>query len=80
MQALLHNLSNLYDLAVIDSPPLLAVSDALVLVRHVEHTLYTVRWEKTRRETAIAGLKQLMDAGASSVGLVLAQVDVSKQA
>jgi capsular exopolysaccharide synthesis family protein len=80
MRALLRNLSSLYDLVVIDTPPLLAVSDSLVLVRHVDHTLYIVRWEKTRRETAIAGMKQLIDAGANLAGLVLAQVDVGKQA
>jgi capsular exopolysaccharide synthesis family protein len=80
MKALLRNLAGLYDLVVIDTPPLLAVSDTLVLARHVDYTLYIVRWEKTRRETAVAGIKQLMDAGTEVAGLVLAQVDVSKQA
>jgi capsular exopolysaccharide synthesis family protein len=80
MRTLLRTLAGLYDLVVIDTPPLLAVSDALLLVRHVDHSVYVVRWEKTRRETAIAGLKQLIDAGAKHAALVLAQVDVGKQA
>ncbi len=80
MRALLGHLQELYDLVMIDSPPLLAVSDSLLLARHVDHALYVVRWEKTRRETAIAGMRQLVDAGAPLTGLVLSQVDVSKQA
>ncbi len=80
MRGLLQQLAALYDLVILDSPPLLAVSDSLLLARHVDHALYVVRWEKTRRETAIAGIRQLVDAGAPRTGLVLAQVDVSKQA
>lgn len=80
MRQLLANLAGLYDLVVVDSPPLLAVSDSLVMVRHVDRTVFVVRWEKTRRETAHAGIKQLVDAGARLAGLVLAQVDVRKQA
>jgi capsular exopolysaccharide synthesis family protein len=80
MRTLLRTLAGLYDLVVIDTPPLLAVSDALLLVRHVDHSVYVVRWERTRRETAIAGLKQLVDAGAKHAALVLAQVDVGRQA
>ena len=80
MQVLLGRLQELYDLVVIDTPPMLAVSDALVLVRQVERVIYVVRWAKTRRETVIAGIKQLKEAGAHVAGLVLSQVDVRKHA
>ena len=79
MQALLHKLAAMYELVVLDMPPLLAVSDSLVLTRVVDRVIYLVRWEKTRRETACAGIKQLVDAGARMAGVVLTQIDVKKQ-
>ena len=77
---LLQRLTQLYDMVVLDTPPLLAVSDALVLVRHVDKTLFLVRWEKTRRDVVLMGLKQVIEAGADLAGIVLSLVDVRKQA
>ena len=65
---------------VIDTPPVLALSDTLVLLRSVDKTVFLVQWEKTRRETAFAGLRQVLDAGADLAGIVLAQVDLKRQA
>lgn len=80
MRQLLRLLHEEFDLVVLDSPPLLAVSDALVLVRHVEKTVVAVRWDRTRREALTAALKQLLEAGADLAGVVLTQVDAKKQA
>jgi exopolysaccharide transport family protein len=80
MKKLLVRLASLYDLVVLDSPPLLPVSDALVLARVVDKTIYAIRWEKTKRETAMSGLKVLLDAGADIIGVVLTQVDLRKHA
>ena len=80
MHQLLDQLTRIYDLVVIDTPPLLAVSDALVMVRHVDKTVFLVRWEKTRRESAMVGLKTVMEAGADLAGVLLTQVDVRKHA
>jgi len=78
MKKLLARLSSLYDIVVIDAPPVLPVSDALVLVRIVDKTMYLVRWEKTKRETALNGLKMLVEAGADIAGICLTQVDLKK--
>ncbi|MBI3453234.1 MAG: polysaccharide biosynthesis tyrosine autokinase, partial [Rhodospirillales bacterium] len=80
MKKLIRRLGQLYDLVVLDTPPLLAVSDALVLVRSVDKALFLVRWEKTRRETALAGIKQIVDSGADLAGIVLTQVDTKRHA
>lgn len=79
MMGLLHTLSQTYDLVVLDTPPILAVSDALVLLRAVDRVIYVVRWEKTRRDQVLTAVKQVMDTGANLAGLVLSQVDVKKQ-
>lgn len=80
MKKLIRQLSQIYDLVVLDTPPLLAVSDALVLVRQVDRSLFVVRWEKTRRESALAGLKALVEAGGRLAGVLLSQVDMRKHA
>ncbi|MFQ5783672.1 MAG: GumC family protein [Alphaproteobacteria bacterium] len=80
MRGLLASLREIYDLVVIDTPPVLAMSDPLVLMRFVDKTIYLVRWEKTPRDTAIAGIRQVLDAGANLAGLVLSQVDLRKHA
>ena len=80
MKKLLTRLASLYDLVVIDSPPILPVSDAMVLVRLVDKTIFLIRWEKTKRETALSGLKLLVEAGANVAGIALTQVDVRKHA
>ena len=79
MRMLLAALSDVYDLVVIDTPPVLALSDTLVLLRSVDRTVFLVQWEKTRRETALAGLRQVVDAAALA-GIVLTQVDLRRQA
>ena len=80
MKKLIRQLSQIYDLVVLDTPPLLAVSDALVLVRQVDRSLFVVRWEKTRRESAITGLRALVEAGGRLAGVLLSQVDMRKHA
>jgi capsular exopolysaccharide synthesis family protein len=79
MNRLLEILEESYDLVVLDSPPLLAVADALVLARTVDRVLFVVRWEKTRRDFVAAAMKQIVETGANIGGLVLSQVDSKKQ-
>ena len=80
MKDLLRRLAETNDLVVIDSPPVLAVSDPRVLSRLADKTVYAVRWVETRRETALMGLKQILDVGADVAGVVLTMVNVRKHA
>ena len=78
MKSLLDELTNANDLVVLDSPPALAVSDPRVLSRLAEKTVYVVRWAETRRETALMGLKQIVDVGSDVAGVALSMVNVRK--
>jgi capsular exopolysaccharide synthesis family protein len=69
-----------YDLVIIDTPPVLAVSDAKVLVPQTDAVAFVVRWTKTERDAAQAALKELRDVGANVVGAVLNQVDMRRHA
>lgn len=79
MRSLITALGDIYDLVIIDTPPVLALSDTLVLLRNVDKTVFLIRWEKTKRETALAGLRQVIDAGADLAGIVLSHVDIKRQ-
>lgn len=68
-----------YDYIVIDTPPVLAVPDARIIGRHVDTTLYTVRWDHTSHRQVSQGLKELAQVNVAVAGLVLAQIDAKGQ-
>ena len=80
MRRILVRVREVYDLIVLDTPPVLVVSDALVLLRQVDKTLFVARWGKTARDAAIGALRTIIEAGADVAGVVLNQVNLQKQA
>jgi exopolysaccharide transport family protein len=75
MRAFVQGLARQFDLVILDTPPLITVSDALVTARLADYVVVLVRWEETDREIAVNALKQMRDLR-KQVGVVLAQVDV----
>jgi capsular exopolysaccharide synthesis family protein len=72
----LRRLREEYDLIVIDSPPVLAVADAMALSAQADAVLFTVRWNSTPRAAVKLGLRRLRAAvHRVSVGAVLTMVD-----
>ena len=69
-----------YDFIVIDTPPILAVSDALILSHIVDTTMFLVRWGRTARPVALGALKSFRQNGGSLAGIVLSRVDFRKHA
>lgn len=80
LKTLVTGLRNAADMVIIDSAPIAAVSDARILSRLADKTVYVVRWASTRREVVQMALHQLQDAGADIAGVVLSRVDVRKHA
>jgi len=80
MQHLATRLAAEYDLVVLDSPPVLAVSEAKLLAALADQTVFIVQWGRTRREVVLDGLKEVMDAGGVVAGVLLTQVDLRKNA
>lgn len=80
MRDLLAKLRLSYEMIIIDSPALDAVSDARVLAHYADTTVFVVRWEGTKQHAAIESMKQLTTAGARVSGIVLQQVNVKKTA
>lgn len=64
-----------YDRVVIDSPPVTAVSDPLVLLPHVQGVIYVVGFDKIRREIVLRTMQKLRECGAPLVGVVMNNID-----
>jgi len=73
---LLTFLSQKYDYVIIDSPPLLAVSDTLIISKEVEGTILIARSGKTKYEALIKGVKRFGDINAKLLGVVVNYVDI----
>ena len=79
MQTILDELKNEFDLVILDSPPVMAVTDSRVLSRLVDKTLFTLRWDDTPRKVVKAALHQMAQSGADNVaGIILQQVDLKQ--
>lgn len=80
MRALIDVMRDRYDLIVLDTPPTLAVSDALVLSHAADATIFLVRWAKTARPVALGSLKLFRSLGGKLAGVVLSRVDMRRHA
>ena len=80
MKILLEETAAYYDLVIIDSPPVAAVSDSFTLSSIVDKAIYVIRWEQTPRNVALASIRQMVEAGADIAGIVLSRVDLKKHA
>jgi capsular exopolysaccharide synthesis family protein len=66
-----------YDLVIIDSPPVLAVSDAMALANQADATLLAVRWGVTPRAAVKLVQRRLLGSGnrGTVAGIVLTMVN-----
>jgi capsular exopolysaccharide synthesis family protein len=71
MRAVVAELSEQFDLVLIDSPPVLPVADAMILSGYVSAVLLVVAAGQTRRAELRRTMNKLAQAGAPVVGTVL---------
>jgi capsular exopolysaccharide synthesis family protein len=72
------SLGSYFDWVIIDSPPVMAVTDASVVAHFAHGVVFVVGSEMTTRAAARAALDQLDQAKAKYVGGILNRVDVRK--
>lgn len=60
-----------YDRVFVDTPPLAAVSDALIVLPLVDGTIFTVYFNRVRRKAAQFNAKKMTDANVPCFGAVL---------
>ena len=79
MKSFLANLAHgPFDWVVLDTPPVLAVTDAVVLAGHVSTVVFVVGSEMTRRVHAERALATLRAGKPRSIGVVLNRVDFDR--
>ena len=75
MQAVLERLAKEVDVVIIDAPPVLAVTDAVVLATQVDAVLVVIRAGQTSRQAAAETRRRLEGVDAPVAGFVLNGVD-----
>jgi succinoglycan biosynthesis transport protein ExoP len=78
LKDLLAHLSDYYDLVIVDTSPLLPVTDGRALIEAVDSLVLVVRWEKTAKDAVEAALKQSLGSQDKLVGVVLNDVVANK--
>lgn len=76
---LVEQIDRLYDRIVFDSPPVIAVTDPVVLSRHVDGVVLVIKSLVTNRKAAKHSVKQLRDVGANLLGAVLNDIDIENR-
>jgi len=78
MEALLGQLSMVFDVVVLDGPPLLAVIDSAILAPDMSGVLLVVDQAKSDQEAVTTAREQLENVGANVVGVVVNRVEKDK--
>ena len=76
-EALLLELRARYDRVVIDTPPVAAVSDALLILPLVDGSIYTIMFNHVRRKAAQFCARRLLDTNVPCFGAVLNALNLS---
>jgi len=79
MTDLIQILKEKYDIVILDSPPLHAVTDAQILSAKVDGTILVVRAERTKTESIIEAKNLLNKVGANIIGTVLNAVENARE-
>jgi succinoglycan biosynthesis transport protein ExoP len=70
-ETLIADLRKRYDRVFVDTPPLAAVSDALIILPLVDGSIFTIFFNKVRRKAAQFSAKKLLEGNVPNFGAVL---------
>jgi succinoglycan biosynthesis transport protein ExoP len=79
MKAALATFSERYDLVILDSPPVMAVSDARIISQLADYTIFIVHWARTPRDVVKSAVSALLNV-TDRVGIVINKVNLAKHA
>lgn len=79
MERLLDSLKQTYDVIILDTAPLLAVTDAQVLSTKADGTVIVVKAEKTKKDSVLQAKALLEKVGANIVGVVLNGIENNRK-
>jgi capsular exopolysaccharide synthesis family protein len=79
MQKFVEELRTIYDVIVLDVPPVLAVPDARIIAPMADATIFSAHWNKTPKEHIKQGTRTLTQYGIEVTGFVLSRVKTKSQ-
>lgn len=74
----LAKLQELFDIIILDTPPVQLVSDSMIVARHATAVIYVVKADDTPIPLARLGLKKIRMSGTPVIGVALNQLDFKK--
>lgn len=80
MDRLLEELRSRFDVILLDTAPVLAVSETRMLAARADAVLLLARWRRTPRPAVERAIRELESVGAFIAGVSLTQVDMREQA
>jgi len=79
MKQLLHELTQAYELVLVDSPPVIAVTDATILAQSVDGVILVVAAKEVKREYALEAKERLKKVEARLLGIILNKVKLQSK-
>ncbi|MBE0619349.1 MAG: polysaccharide biosynthesis tyrosine autokinase, partial [Burkholderiales bacterium] len=74
----LHKLTDMFDMVIIDSPPVQMVSDAMVIARRCTGLVYVVKADDVPYQVARNGIKRIRQSLVNIIGVALNQLDFER--
>lgn len=78
LKKLIAEVGKKYERVVIDSPPILAVSDPLIVASLADGSLYVTKFDRSKRHLSKKCIEQLQNGGAHIIGAIINEVDLRK--
>jgi succinoglycan biosynthesis transport protein ExoP len=79
-EAFLSEARKVYDLIILDSPPVSRVADALTLADYADTTLFVIAYHSAQRQLIQVALRRFIAAHKSITGIVMSKVPASQAA
>ena len=80
MRELLETAEHIYDLVILDTPPIGLFSDALLLARYADMVTLVTRYNKTSRKELLGAIDVLKKTNVTAIGVLLNGVPTGPQA
>lgn len=77
MSAVMHAARARYDVVVVDTPPILAVTDAAVIARFADRMALVVRWQSTPKSAVKLAVAEMRAFSTMPFGVVLNMIDLA---
>lgn len=78
-ERILDEARNIYDIIIIDSPPILHIPDTVIISKLSDRILFVVAMEKTNREVIKEAKRSLEKVGIRMMGVVLTKMSVNSK-